>query len=90
MSKVPLNASDATAISFADWMQCGNELDSERTGNADVRLAKISDSQVPGCDLFSLGYENSDRHEMWMCTLPGKGSFFRVEKTVNDDRVSLS
>src|SRR5437764_34483 len=29
VSKVPLNASDATAISFPNWMQCRGELDSE-------------------------------------------------------------
>ena len=42
MTKVPLNAPDATAISFPDWMQCRGELDSDQAGNADVRLPKIS------------------------------------------------
>jgi len=42
VTKVPLKESDATAISFPDWMQYRGELDSDWAGNADVRLPKIS------------------------------------------------
>jgi hypothetical protein len=38
VSKVPLNASDATAISFSDWMQCRDELDSEVNRKRDAQL----------------------------------------------------
>jgi hypothetical protein len=43
VSKVPLNAWDATAISFPDWMKWYDELDSERTGNAQVGLTENLD-----------------------------------------------
>ena len=41
MSKVPLNALDATAISFPDWMQFRSELDSKCAGNTDVPLREF-------------------------------------------------
>ena len=50
MSKVPLNAPDATAISFSDWMQYPDKLDSELTGNADVRRREISTCASLGAD----------------------------------------
>jgi hypothetical protein len=39
-----LNASDATAISFPDWMQSLDELDSGRTRKNRRALNQISDS----------------------------------------------
>ena len=48
VSKVPLNASDATAISFPDWMQCRGELDSKCAGNTDGAVTRISARAKPG------------------------------------------
>ena len=90
MTKVPLNESDATAISFPDWMRRRGELDSEWTGNADARLTENFGFQVLVYALFGLDCENSHHHEMWMCAFPGNCLFFALEKPVDDDRVALS
>ena len=71
-------------------MQCRDELDSEWTRNADAWLTENLGFQVLVCALFTLGCENSHRHEMRMSPFPSKCFLLCVEKTVNDDGVTLS
>ena len=75
---------------FADWMRNPDELDSGWIRTVEVRLTENLGFDVVGSHLFSLGSENLHRHEMRMCPFPGKRSFFGLEKTVNDNRVSLN